>query len=189
MSGVEKQAKILRRNAKVKKAMLASIAIPGTLAVAAVAPNALKLLQNFGYIKKKDPAYYMRTLMGRLKSDNLIEFHLENGVQCVRLTAKGRIKLLELGNALQRPKRWDKRWRLISFDIIESRKFIRDKTRRLLSAAGFYRLQDSLWVYPFDCEEVIGLLKFELGLRKDLLYMVVESIENDKHLRAHFDLS
>ena len=51
-----------------------------------------------------------------------------------------------------------------------------------------YRLQDSVWVYPYDCEDIIGLLKTDIGVGKDLLYMIADEIENDRHLRENFGL-
>ncbi len=53
---------------------------------------------------------------------------------------------------------------------------------------GFVRLQDSVWVFPYDCEDFISLVKAELKIGSAILYMVVEHIENDTHLRAHFGL-
>ena len=53
---------------------------------------------------------------------------------------------------------------------------------------GFVRLQDSVWVFPYDCEEFISLLKANLKIGAAVFYMVVAQIENDKHLRAHFGL-
>ncbi len=53
---------------------------------------------------------------------------------------------------------------------------------------GFVRLQDSVWVFPYSCEEFLALLKAELKIGTSVLYMVVEEIENDKHLREHFNL-
>lgn len=54
---------------------------------------------------------------------------------------------------------------------------------------GFARLQDSVWVYPYDCEDVMALLKADLKLGAAMLYMVVEHIENDTHLRKQFSLT
>jgi len=90
---------------------------------------------------------------------------------------------------LKRPKKWDRKWRIIIFDIPEKRKVIRNKVREILYQAGFQRIQDSVWVYPFDCENVIGLLKTEYGIGKDMLYIIADQIENDKYLRMDFDLT
>lgn len=74
------------------------------------------------------------------------------------------------------------------FDIPERKRKIRDQIRTLFKLAGFYLLQDSVWVYPYDCEDILTLLKSELGVGKDVLYLIVDELENDKHLRNFFDL-
>ncbi|MDP3763821.1 MAG: CRISPR-associated endonuclease Cas2 [bacterium] len=89
---------------------------------------------------------------------------------------------------IKRPKKWDKKWRVVIFDIPEKKKGIRDQVRKILSATGFRRLQNSVWVYPYDCEDVIGLMKIKLGIGRYLLYMIVDQIENDRFLRMDFDL-
>ena len=60
--------------------------------------------------------------------------------------------------------------------------------RRMLVAMGFLPLQRSVWVYPYDCEDVIVLLKADLRIGKDMLYLIVDELENDKWLRKEFDL-
>jgi len=49
-------------------------------------------------------------------------------------------------------------------------------------------LQDSVWVYPYDCEDFINLMKADFKIGKDLLYVVADKIENDKFLAQHFKL-
>ena len=85
-------------------------------------------------------------------------------------------------------RRWDQRWRVIIFDIPERRRKIRDRLRSTMRELGFARLQDSVWVYPYDCEDLMALLKADLKLGVSVLYMVVEHIENDKYLREQFSL-
>jgi hypothetical protein len=58
----------------------------------------------------------------------------------------------------------------------------------LFVEAGFVRLQDSVWVYPYDCEDIITLLKAEYRIGDDMRYMIVDSIERDSALRRHFKL-
>ena len=74
------------------------------------------------------------------------------------------------------------------FDIPEKRRKTRDQLRMRMRGMGFFRLQDSAWVYPHDCEEIVGLLKTELRLGSTVIYMIVESIENDTRLREHFGI-
>ena len=110
----------------------------------------------------------------------------------LKLTPKGEAKLrqLELHEyKIKKPKQWDKKGRVLIFDIREERRPLRDKIRRTLITIGFVRLQDSVWVYPHDCEDLITLLKADFKIGKDVLYMIVDTIENDVWLKKHFSIS
>ena len=89
----------------------------------------------------------------------------------------------------EKKRRWDKRWRVVVFDIPEKHRRTRDSLRSSMRELGFYRLQDSVWVYPHDCEEVVMLIKTEMRVGAALLYMIVEKLENDSKLREHFGIS
>src|SRR5205814_186585 len=109
----------------------------------------------------------------------------------LRLTEKGSLALerLKLEESLkQKPRRWDKRWRILIFDIPEHQKSLRDKVRRTLAALGFFRLQDSVWIFPYDCEDLVALLKADFKIGRDLTYLIAESVEYDHHLKKEFEL-
>lgn len=74
------------------------------------------------------------------------------------------------------------------FDIPERRRRVRTRVRQTLTTMGFYRLQDSVWVYPYDCEELIILLKADFKIGKDLLYVIADKVEHDAPLKTHFGL-
>ena len=73
-------------------------------------------------------------------------------------------------------------------DIPEYRRKTRSRLRALMNDFGFLRLQDSVWVSPYDCEDLISLVKAELKVGKDILYAVVDQIENDSWIKKHFGL-
>ena len=73
-------------------------------------------------------------------------------------------------------------------DSPDKKRRVRDRIRDLFKLAGLYPLQESVWVYPYDCEDIIALLKTEFGVGKNLLYLIVEELENDRHLRSEFGL-
>lgn len=75
---------------------------------------------------------------------------------------------------------------MLIFDIPEKQRELRDKVRNTLQAIGFKCLQDSVWVYPHDCENFIALLKADFKIGRDLLYVIAEAIENDRALRDYF---
>lgn len=136
--------------------------------------------------------YQNKRALTRLKEKGLVTFIQRNGRWYARATDKGRLFLLREG--LQdhvfrsKSKRWDGQWRVVTFDIPERRRSTRDVLRDYMQAYGFKKLQSSVWVYPHDCEEILALIKAELKIGNAVLYLVVDEIENDRHLREHFHL-
>ena len=65
---------------------------------------------------------------------------------------------------------------------------MRAKIRDTLQSIGFSRLQDSVWIYPYDCEALITLFKADLRIGKDMLYMIVDELEYDAPIRKRFGL-
>lgn len=109
----------------------------------------------------------------------------------IRLTPKGwtEWKAYEFGKKqLHQPDKWDGRWRVLMFDIPEKKKFLREKIRHVLVSFGFYRLQDSVWVYPFECQEILELLRTRYQVRNEALYGRLEAIDNDRWLKEHYKL-
>ncbi|MEK7156796.1 MAG: hypothetical protein AAB790_03230 [Patescibacteria group bacterium] len=191
MGKLEKEARSRRRWGQVQYALLAVVGISGLLLVTAAAPNALKLLK---YLPKNKYRFGNQAKSGlsRLADKGYVKFVEAHGKKHAELTERGRRELLLLQqkfeNSASKRRRWDKRWRIVSFDISEKVAGKRVSLRRTMQSFGFYRLQDSVWVYPYDCEDVIGLLKTNLGLGSAVLYMIVEKIENDRRLREHFEV-
>lgn len=134
---------------------------------------------------------YIRRRFHQMLVQKLIILEKEQGKNYVRLTDKGEIKLQEYERGelkIERPKNWDGKWRLIIFDIREQRRRIRDLLRRQLQELGLVRLQNSVWVHPYDFSEIVILFKAEALIGKDVLYLTVEELENDRWLRNHFGL-
>lgn len=190
MGKLENEARIERRKATVKKAVLGAIALAGVLSVAAVAPAVLPVIEQLQGKKRK--SLYQRlavdTARRRLVDKGLLEYDSKG---FLKLTASGKEELVKLEAAeykIKIPKRWDGKWRVIIFDIKEARKGLRDKIRRTLFALGFRHLQHSVWIFPYDCEDMITLLKADFKIGKDVLYMIVEKIENDKPVKNLFGL-
>jgi len=125
--------------------------------------------------------------------DNLLKKKLvsRNSSLGFALTAKGEDLLakFELEDfEIPRPKKWDGKYRVITFDIAEKKKLIRQELRRWLVKLGFARLQNSVWVYPYECQDIVALIKANYGVVKDVIYLTVESIENDQWLKEAFCL-
>jgi len=192
MGIVETEARKKRIYTNVQQSLLAAVALAGIVLVATTAPNLPMALDKLPAIKRAKLRYQYRTAFGRLAAQGHIVFEKRNDKQYARITESGRKALAfeqekaKLKNVNK--KRWNGRWRVVIFDVPEKRRKTRDRLREIMERTGFARLQDSVWVFPYDCEDFIALLKAELKIGAAVLYMVVEQIENDKHLRAHFGL-
>lgn len=192
MGNVEIGAQKKRRKGHIQQAILATVALSGVVLVATVAPNLPMALAKLPSIKRAQLRARYRTALGRLAALGYVTFEKRDGKSYARITDAGRKKLaFELEKQkldLSKKRHWNGRWRVIIFDVPERRRKTRDRLRVLMQELGFVRLQDSVWVFPYDCEDFIALLKAELKIGSAVLYMVVEEIENDTHLREHFGL-
>ena len=188
---MEKEARNERRLKSFQQAMLMAVVLGGVVVIAATIPNAAQLLRFFpGYKKGARFNYQAKSALGRLAAKGLVTFVEEDGKHYARITEKGE-RMLQMETesiAIAKKRKWDRRWRVVIFDIPERRKSVRASLRRFMNEYGFVRLQDSVWIYPYDCEDLIALAKANFRVGADVLYMIVERLERDKRLREHFAL-
>jgi len=181
------------RRTKVQRAVLGAIALAGIISVALVAPNAVELLRvlDRGMRRKFDPKYAANAAFWKLVERGFIALEDTPRGKVAKLTQEGQRIIRRLENPsvhLKKPKRWDGKWRILIFDISEKRRWVRDQLRIMLTQLGFTQLQRSVWVYPYDCEDTIILLKADFSMGRDVLYIIADRIENDVQLRRHFNL-
>lgn len=133
----------------------------------------------------------LASILNRFKLGGYIEFFKEReGKERVGLTERGRQRWLEyqlLNLKLESQKRWDKKWRLVMFDIPESKKTIRDALRRKLKDLGFVEFQKSVFVYPFSCREEINFILNFYNIPEHVYYLEAP-LSPDDSLRRFFKL-
>jgi len=164
----------------------------GVILIAASSPYFVRsILKNFNklgkYSKKRiDNTFY------NLKKQGLIKIESRNHQIYVSLTNEGRRKagIFQINNLkIKKPKKWDKKWRIAMFDISENKKIRREALRGKLKELGFYQLQKSVWVYPYDCQSEIELLKDFFNLsQKEIKIVVAEKVSDDRELKEFFQL-
>ena len=170
-----------------QKTILKVISAAGLLSVAMVAPNAIVAMKKLGLLSYDRQNESIINSRRNLIKRGLIEFYDDK----LRITEKGKFYLdrEEMYSEIKnRNRKWDGKWRVLAFDIPEKRRFVRNQIRKALISIGFMRLQDSVWIYPYNCEDFITLLKADFKIGKDVLYMVVEELEYDKLVKDHFSL-
>jgi len=186
----------MRKITKIKakyysKEILKYLLLAGAVYIAASSPYfALNLMKNIS--KPKPQKRKFTNAFNYLKKRGLIEIQRKGHDVCLALTKEGKkragkyqIDDLEI----EKPKKWDKKWRVIIFDIPVASRMIRDAFRRKLKEFGFQPLQKSVWVYPYSCQEEIELLREFFGLNKRQIQILeVVKLEEDKFFRKIFGL-
>src|SRR3989344_6227479 len=156
MGKLEQEAKIRRRKRNIERTILAIVATAGLLSVALVAPKVLDLLK-YTPLNKYKFAYRTRTTAGRLVAMGYMTWVERDGKKFLRLTEAGQravqFEKEKVTLMARKKKRWDNRWRMIVFDVPERRRKVRTRLCSIMREVGFVRLQDSVWVYPYDCED------------------------------------
>ncbi len=147
-----------------------------------------KLRKDWGKINRQN---FNRSIR-RLSQEKLIkEKTLPGGSFKLILTKEGKrqAKLLSLvGNSinLKKPKRWDKKWRIVLFDIPEKDRFFRNILREHLRALKFLKLQHSVFVSPYPFEKPILELIALYSAGPYVRVITATKIDNETKLKRRF---
>ena len=179
----------------IARVVLGIVGAAGVMGVGMAAPGAfqrVKLMRGYNRlaIRRYESPSYIRKTLKNLERRGVVRIFTRAGETKVYLTEKGQQELLKYRRREKRLAggRWDKKWRIVTFDITEKRRYARDRIRTDMKMFGFEKLQDSVWVYPYECEEVTTLLKTRYRVGNELIYIVASDIENDGWLRKKFKL-
>lgn len=130
-------------------------------------------------------------LMYYLRKNEYVETKEVNDTSTIFILKKGEQKVLkyELDNLkLKKPKTWDKKWRLVFFDIPEKQKQARNVLSAKLKELGFKTIQKSVYIHPYPCMEEIEFVRTIYGVRNYVFLATVEEIESGNRLRKLFKI-
>lgn len=134
----------------------------------------------------------LRNAIKKLYESKLVSMKEDkNGNVTIILTKEGEEKALKFNLdkiTIPKMKDWDKKWRVILFDIPEKRKRERNALRQHLKQMGFYEFQKSVFIHPFNCEDEIDYLIEFYNIRAFVRIILAEKIDNELHLKKHFNL-
>ena len=94
----------------------------------------------------------------------------------------------EINIYLEKKHVWDGKWRMVFFDIPETKRQYRDYLRNLLKLIGFKEFQRSIWIYPYKVPAFLKELLYEEETRDRIRFITTEHIDNDQDLKAKFKL-
>lgn len=182
------------------QAVLAVVVAVGATGLLILAPNMMKVLNLF--IRKRYPdrkwshrekqEKIIKTLY-YLKSSGYIQMEKNAGeMMIISALPKGLKRIIKLvyKPKILEPKSWSGTWWVVAGDIPMSHRINAIYLRKRLLELGFYSLQRTLWIHPYDPREVLASLLKELDVGQFVTLMEVVNIDvddRDKLLR-HFKL-
>ncbi len=167
--------------------VLGLLAVTGIVVVFAVAPGIGGILKMIDRNPYRAMEKLERALRGLIKKGKVIK--TSKGYE-ITDTGMDEFKRKEFSRYKLIPKKhWDGKWRVVCFDIPEKRSGVRRAVQRKLSLLGFYPLQNSVFVSPHPCTELVELAHKIFRLQKHLRIMTVTQIDNEQTLLSHFKLS
>lgn len=89
----------------------------------------------------------------------------------VILTNRAKIKIID---TIVESKRRDGRYRMVSFDIPESKRLQRDSFRMAIKRMGFRQIQKSLWACKYNLSDLVEAAISEYKVSDYVAYFVVE---------------
>jgi hypothetical protein len=121
------------------------------------------------------------------KSDHTYELTSAGEYAALKAYVRKETVQIERGDK-HKARSWDGRWRVIVFDVPESKRAIRDYFRSLLKRLGFAEFQRSMWLSPHKTPSFLLKILEDPVYRKYARHMTVSDIDYDDDLRRKFKL-
>ena len=133
-----------------------------------------------------------RAVTALYESKLLEEKENSDGTTTLILTDEGKKRALTYRIRYARIKPtgpWDKKWRVVLYDIPEDQREVRDAFRDHLTHLGFRKLQHSAGIYPYECKNELDFFIELLDIRKYARFIVADSIDDELHWKRKFKLT
>jgi DNA-binding transcriptional regulator PaaX len=189
----KKEKKSLRNNIakrELTKNILKGLAVGGLIVASFALPGLPQIFSMLGINNSKD-RYRVKRVIKSLEEQKLIDIYEKDDKQTMKITEKGKQRVLKYKfneMIIGRPKKWDKHWRIISFDIPEKHKKGRDALTRKLKEMELYPIQKSVFICPFECRDEIDFIGEIFNIRKFIHYFVAKEIDDEEYLKKFYHL-
>lgn len=128
----------------------------------------------------------------RLYQSKLVDYkENEDGTTSMILSENGKQKLLQChfdNMVIQRPSKWDGLWRIVIFDIPEELRQGRVALANKLKQLGFYPIQKSVFVFPYECKDEVDFVIEIFEMRPYTRYIIAKEIDVNLHLKQKFNI-
>jgi len=136
--------------------------------------------------------YRVRQIFAKLHREKLITVEkVPRGKIKVALTKVGKRRVLKYqfeDLTIEPMKSWDKKWRMVIFDIPEDYKNARNALRSKLQELEFYQLQKSVWIYPHECRNEIDFIVEFFDISPYVRIVETNRFDGDDLIKESFKL-
>lgn len=151
--------------------------------------NLLKEKKNIDAQEKK-----VKRILANLEKKDIIYIEKKNGNVIVHAVNNNHPKVLKysiksLIDFKKSQKKWSGKWFMVFFDVPEIQRNKRDYLRKFLKDLGFFPYQKSVYLFPYECEKEVGLIKKIVEGGKYMKYIIAEKIEDEEKAKIFFKLS
>src|SRR3989344_6145306 len=182
----------MKRSQAFSNKLLKVLVVGGVVTIAAVNPFfgllAAKVIEE-EFKKRKwkrfnDDIYYLKR-RGLIKT-----YQNRDGSYRVTSTAEGRRQVAKYDLEdikIKVPKKWDRCWRFIVFDIPTEKQRGRLALLSGLRRLGFVKFQKSVWAHPFECKNEVAMLAKTSGIEEYVHWLVCRDTSAGNYLRNEFE--
>ena len=169
--------------------ILRTLLVAGFIAFAITMPNAVQIFKYFDPKNARDRAR-IKSSVSRLEKTGFIK-RKDGKSELFMLTPKGRERAMRYAieqMKISSQKTWDKKWRLVMFDVPEGKVQARRAINLALKRLGFVQYQKSVFITPFPCEKEIDFVGECFGVRDDIRIIVASEVEKSEPLAKAFNV-
>lgn len=172
--------------------ILKGLTVGGIILIAASGRPSLS--QIIKILKEESPAgrHKIKKSVNGLLRKKLVTVSYKNGREIIQITENGKVRVLEYDIdelSIKKPAKWDGYWRIVTFDIPNTKKKVRDAINFKLKDMGFVPLQKSIFTAPYESRQEIDFLGEHFMVRKNIKYIVAKTVDGEKELKNKFNLT
>lgn len=186
----------MRKWVKRKSLAISVLRNIGTVGLALIAISSpyfgLGLIRGFKkrYDKKEWRRFYLS--LNYLNRRGYVQIlNSDDGRIKVKITQRGK-QAIEHANIdsmeLPRNQNWDGKWRIIAFDVPNTKSKNRVAFTEKLKELGLIMVQKSIWAYPFECYKEMMILRKFYEIEPFVSYFKAVEIEDELAWRREFNL-
>ena len=97
--------------------------------------------------------------------------------------------LIKNNGKLPREEKWDKKWRMVIYDIPVRLNKVRESLRYQLKRIGMKELQKSVFIYPYPCHKEIKYIIEFYNAWKYIIFTETIFLNREDKLKKHFSIS